>query len=129
MSFSLLLIFQPSTPAATPGKPAAINRVSHRTRLALARAYSRTDDKKAEAREKYEEVIKMAPEVKSLKHNRRCFLTRFEEPKWSLKIVQRFFKFCFYNSVESCVLLYKLRNGFSRQTLKKYTQITDGRLC
>ena len=31
------------------------------------------------------------------------FLKRIEEPKWSLKIVQRSLKICYYNSVESCV--------------------------
>ncbi|CAK8678105.1 unnamed protein product [Clavelina lepadiformis] len=49
--------------AASVDKNAPINRASYQTRLALARAYSRTDDRINEVREKYEEVMKMAPEV------------------------------------------------------------------
>lgn len=64
-----VLLFQPaasnSNPAVTAsGKPAPINKTSYLTRLALARAYSRTEDKKSDARQRYEEVIKMAPEVR-----------------------------------------------------------------
>ena len=54
------------------------------------------------------------------------FLRHFEEPKRSLKIVQRPLKICFYNSAESCVLRVNsiggsssLLNGSSSQTLKK----------
>ena len=54
------------------------------------------------------------------------FLRRFEEPKRSLKTVQRSLKICFYNSVnkakyaqEHSFGLSKLLRGSSSQTLKK----------
>uniref|UniRef100_H2YZP1 Uncharacterized protein n=1 Tax=Ciona savignyi TaxID=51511 RepID=H2YZP1_CIOSA len=52
-----------SPTAQTPGKPAPINRVTHLARLGLARALARTDDEKPNARIRYEEVIKMAPDI------------------------------------------------------------------
>nr|CAB3263198.1 uncharacterized protein LOC104266112 [Phallusia mammillata] len=53
----------PATPVSKPSKPAPLNRVTYHARLGMARALSRTDDKKDEARKRYEEVMKMAPEV------------------------------------------------------------------
>nr|XP_009859922.1 uncharacterized protein LOC104266112 [Ciona intestinalis] len=50
-----------TTPVVSATAP--INRVTHHARLGLARALARTDDEKSNARTRYEEVIKMAPEI------------------------------------------------------------------
>jgi len=41
-----------------------LNRPSYHTRLALARAFSRTEDGVTEAQKYYNEVLVMAPEVR-----------------------------------------------------------------
>lgn len=71
----MCVLFVISEPAVADRVSASsrVNRRSHISRLGLARALSRSADTQARAKQLYQEVINMAPEVSCYCYSYQCF--------------------------------------------------------
>ncbi|XP_039248951.2 uncharacterized protein LOC120326691 [Styela clava] len=117
---------KPASPTSTVNKsdkPASINRVTHHARLGLARALTRTEDTIKDAKDKYEEVIKMAPEVHDAYIELAEILMK-TDPLSAVDVYCRFPKSGEEGSFDDAYL-----SGEIVHILMKHEKFDDDRLC